>query len=151
MSRGFASDVRITGKLLLERFDAVGHLVETLLIDNLVVTAGKAVIADRMKAAPAKAAMTHMAVGTSATAAAAGDTALIAEVAASRTALTSTTVTTNQIAYVCVFGAGVGTGALAEAGIFNAASVGDMLCRSNFSISKGALDSLTITWTLTVN
>ena len=45
-----------------------------------------------------------------------------------------------------------GTGAITEAGIFNASSSGTMLCRTVFSVvNKGASDSMTITWTVTVS
>tara|TARA_R100000742_G_scaffold4006_1_gene1069 strand:- start:648 stop:1076 length:429 start_codon:yes stop_codon:yes gene_type:complete len=119
-------------------------------IDNLVVTAGKNFVASRMKDASATA-MTHMAVGTGSTAAAAGDTALGSQVG-SRVSLTSTTVTSNEVAYVATFAAGTGTGALTEAGLFNASSSGTMLCRTVFSVvNKGAADSMTITWTVTVS
>jgi hypothetical protein len=96
--------------------------------------------------------MSHMAVGTTNTAAAAGDTTLAAEVGSSRTALTSYNPSTNTIVAICTFGAGVGTGALVEAGLFNASSAGTMLCRTVFStINKAAGDSLTITWTITIS
>jgi hypothetical protein len=118
-------------------------------IDNLVVTAGKAYVASRIKDASATA-MSHMGIGTGTTAAAAGDTALVSE--AARTALTSTTVSTNTVVYVDTFGAGTGTGAITEAGVFNASSGGTMLCRTVFSVvNKGADDSMTITWTITVS
>lgn len=145
-------EIEMIGHVELALYDADGGLKSIQHIHNLVVTAGKNVIADRMKATPAKAAMTHMAVGTNATAAAAGDTALGAEVGSSRTALTSTGVSGNVITYVCTFNAGVGTGALTEAGLFNAPSSGDMLARTVFStITKGASDVLTVTWTVTVS
>ena len=119
-------------------------------VDNLVVTAGKNFVASRMKDASATA-MTHMAVGTGSTAAAAGDTALGSQVG-SRVSLSSTTVTSNEVAYVATFAAGTGTGALTEAGLFNASSSGTMLCRTVFSVvNKGAADSMTITWTVTVS
>ena len=118
-------------------------------IDNLVVTAGKEYVASRMKDT-SDTAMSHMAIGTGSTAAAASDTALGSE--AARTALTSTTVTTNEIVYVDTFDAGTGTGAITEAAIFNASSAGTMLCRTVFSVvNKGASDSMTITWTVTVS
>lgn len=143
--------LKATGHLWMVLKDPTGKVKETREIDNLVVTAGLSFIASRMKDTT-DAAMTHMAVGTTNTAAALGQTALIAEVAASRTALTSTNVTANAIAYACTFGAGVGTGALVEAGIFNADPAGTMLARTVFSvINKGAADSLTITWTVTVS
>ena len=116
---------------------------------NLVVTAGKNFVASRMKDTT-KAAMTHMAVGTGTTAAAAGNTTLVSET--DRNALTSTTVTNNAIAYVATWAAGDATAALTEAGIFNASSGGDMLCRTVFSVvNKGASDRMTITWTVTVS
>ena len=95
-------------------------------------------------------AMSHMAIGTGSTAAAAGDSALGAE--AGRVALTSTTVSSNEVAYVATFGAGTGTGAITEAGILNASSSGTLLCRTVFSVvNKGSADSMTITWTVTVS
>lgn len=116
--------------------------------NNLVVTAGKEWVADRMN--DVNTVMTHMAVGTGTTAAAAGDTALGTQL--DRNALTSTTVTNNTIEYACTWAAGDGTGALTEAGIFDAATAGDMLARTVFSVvNKGASDSMTITWTITVS
>jgi hypothetical protein len=118
-------------------------------VPNLVVTAGKEYVASRMKDTT-KNAMSHMAVGSGSTSAAAGDTALGSEL--DRQALTSTTVSSNEITYVATFGAGDGTGAIAEAGLFNAASAGDMLCRTTFGvINKAASDSMTITWVVTVS
>jgi len=116
--------------------------------NNLVVTAGKSWVADRMN--NANTVMTHMALGTSDTAAAAGQTALVAEL--DRNALTSTTVSTNTIAYACTWAAGDGTGAITEAGLFDADTSGDMLARTVFSVvNKGASDSITITWTITIS
>lgn len=118
-------------------------------VDNLVVTAGKGFVASRMKDATTTA-MTHMAIGTGSTAAAASNTALGSQSA--RTTLTSTTVSGADITYVDTFPAGTGTGAITEAGLFNDSSSGTMLCRTVFSVvNKGASDSMTITWTVTVS
>jgi hypothetical protein len=137
-------NLKLTGALTIALNDEVVHEV-----DNLVVTAGKNFVASRMKDT-SKAAMTHMAVGTGTTAAAASQTALVTE--NDRNTLTSTTVTANAIAYVCTWAAGDATAALTEAGIFNASSGGDMLCRTVFSVvNKAAADSMTITWTVTVS
>ena len=117
-------------------------------IDNLVVTAGKAYVADRMKNNSST--MSHMAIGSGTTAAAAGNTALGTELG--RVSLTSTTVSSNVVTYVATFAAGTGTGAVTEAGILNASSSGTMLCRTVFSVvNKGSADSMTITWTVTVS
>ena len=147
----FNDAIKMTGNLKLVLTDEHGNVKQEEEIKNLVVTVGKNFIASRMKDATATA-MTHMEVGTGTTAAAVGDTALQTAVASSRVTLTSTTVTTNNVAYVATFPAGTGTGALTEAGLFNASSSGTMLCRTVFSvINKGAADTLGITWTVTVN
>jgi len=141
--------IKVTGELKLTLTRPDGNVKHEVIIPNLVVTTGKNYIASRMKDASATA-MTHMAVGTGSTAAAAGNTALGTETG--RVALTSTTVSTNNVAYVATFPAGTGTGALTEAGILNASSSGTLLCRTVFSvINKASADTLGITWTVTVN
>ena len=135
--------LKLTGKLSIAINDEVVQEVP-----NLFVTAGKIYVADRIK--NNSTVMSHMAIGTGTAAAAAGNTALGSESA--RTALTSSTVTNNEIVYVDTFAAGTGTGAITEAGIFNASSGGTMLCRTVFSVvNKGASDAMTITWTVTVS
>ena len=137
-------NLKLTGALTIALNDEVVQK-----IDNLVVTAGKNYVASRMKDTT-KAAMSHMAVGTGTTAAAAGQTTLVSE--NDRNALTSQTVTNNAIAYVATWAAGDATAALTEAAIFNASSGGDMLCRTVFSVvNKASADSMTITWTVTVS
>lgn len=141
--------IKVTGELKITVTNDEGNVKKEIIVPNIVVTDGKEYIASRMKDATATA-MSHMAIGTGSTAAAAGDAALGTE--AGRVALTSTTVTSNAVAYVATFPAGTGTGAITEAGILNASSNGDLLCRTVFSvINKGAADTLGITWTVTVN
>lgn len=116
---------------------------------NLVVDTGLNFIVSRMKDTSDDV-MSHMAIGSGTTAAAAGDTALGTELG--RVSLTSTTVSTNTVTYVATFGAGTGTGAVTEAGILNASSAGTMLCRTVFPVvNKQSGDSMTITWTVTVS
>ena len=142
---------RVLGKLKIEVKDKHGKVKDTREVDNLVVDTGLAFIASRMKDASATA-MSHMELGTGTTAAAAGNTTLETIISGSRTALTSTTVTSNAVAYVASFAAGTGTGAVTEAGILNAGSGGTLLCRTVFStVNKGASDSMTITWTVTIS
>ncbi len=141
--------IKMTGDLKIVLTDENGQIKHEQEIKNLVVTTGKNFIASRMKDTT-DTAMSHMAIGSGTTAAAVGDTAL--ETQLGRVSLTSTTVTTNNVAYVATFPAGTGTGAVTEAGLFNASSGGTMLCRTVFSvINKGAADTLGITWTVTVN
>lgn len=142
-----------------ESINARGHLTIVLIgpdgrikdqreLDNLIVTSGKNWLASRMTGAPA--AMSHMAIGTTNTAPVVADAALKAEVA--RVALAAQATTNNVTTYDATFPAGTGTGAIVEAGIFNAGAAGTMLNRATFAVvNKGADDVMSITWTVTQN
>jgi len=141
----FFEDLKMTGQL---KIALNGEVVQET--NNLVVSGGKEWVAQRMKGTNSP--MSHMGVGTGSTAAAAGDTALGNEL--DRNALTTSggTVSNNTITFECTWGAGNGTGAITEAGVFDAASGGDMLCRTVFAVvNKGASDIMTISWTVTVS
>ena len=141
--------VKATGQVSIDIFGPNGELKEKAYIPNLVVAVGRAYIASRMKDDTATA-MSHMAVGTGAVAADAADTTLGTE--ANRQLLSSTVVASNVVTYTANYVAGQGTGALTEAGVFNASSAGTMLCRTVFDvINKAADDSMTITWTVTLS
>ena len=117
-------------------------------VPNLIVDAGKNWVATTLQAGTGTP-MSHMAVGTGVTAPAAGDTTLETELARVALSVSGGTVTGGSTQYVGVFPAGTGTGSLTEAGIFNDVSVGTMLNRATFTaVPKGALDQITITWTV---
>jgi len=142
-------EVTVSGRVRIVLKDEHGKIKDDETVDNLIVTVGKNHIADQMSD-QGEAAMSHMAIGTGTTAAAAGDTALQTEL--DRNALTSTTQSTNTVTYVGDWAAGDGTGAITEAGIFNAGAAGVMLCRSVFAVkNKAAGDTLTLTWVLTIS
>lgn len=144
-------DLKLTGQLELVVTAQDGTVKQRESVKNLVVTSGKGYVASRMKDASSSV-MSHMAIGTGTTAAAAGNTALVSESA--RVSLTSTTVNNNDVVYVATFPAGTPSSAAAvtEAAIFNASSGGTMLCRTVFSvINKGTSDALTITWTVSAS
>jgi hypothetical protein len=141
--------------MLHDNFKMTGHLSIAINnevvqeVPNLVVTDGKEYVASRMKDTT-KSAMSHMAIGTGSTAANASDSALGGQ--ANRISLTSTVVSGATITFVATFGAGSGTGAITEAGLFNQSSAGDMLCRTVFAVvNKGQNDSMTISWSVTVS
>lgn len=141
-------NIKATGRLNIQIIGSDGNIKDEVNVDNLVVTTGLGFIASRMKDATASV-MSHMALGSGTAPAAAGNTALGTELG--RVALTSTTVTNNAVAYAATFGPGVGTGAVTEAGLFNALSAGTMLCRTVFSVvNKEAGDTMAITWTVTI-
>jgi hypothetical protein len=139
--------VEMTGEVTLELRDKYGALIDFRVIKNLVTTAGKTFQASRMAGASA-AVMSHVAAGSGVVAAAVGDTALGAELG--RGALTSTTPSANTVTYVAILGAGTGTGAVTELGIFNDPTAGTMLARTVFSVvNKGPSDTLAVTWVIT--
>ena len=96
--------------------------------------------------------MSHVAIGSGTTAAAVGDTALGSELA--RVAGTYAHTDDTLIATLTgEFAAGTGTGTVAEVGVLNAASGGTMLARALLGTprTKAALDSMTVTYTLTLS
>lgn len=148
-----AAGMKISGEVTIILRGPDGRVKEREKTTNLVVTAGRNHIADQM-AEQDQAAMSHMAIGTGTTAVDATDTALETEL--DRNALTSTTqgsgADAHKVTYVGDWAAGDGTGAITEAGIFNSASAGTMLCRSVFAVkNKGAGDTLTLSWVLTIS
>lgn len=119
---------------------------------NLVLQLGKQWIAKRCTGQDSTL-VTHIAVGTGTTPA--GDTqlALVTEVArvalAQAGAVNSGTAT---MRYEAVFPAGVATGPLTEAGLFNAASGGLCVARTVFDVkNKGPEDVFTVVWEITIS
>lgn len=146
------TELKATGKLVIQHFNGEGSLIGEYEHNNLVVTVGLAHIAARMAQTGIPTQMTHMAIGSGATAAAAGNTALQTQLG--RVALTTAggTPSSNSITYAASFPAGTGTGAVTEAGIFNDVTAGTMLCRTVFPvINKGADDVLAVSWVVTIN
>lgn len=145
--------LKIVGRLDIVLRDSNGNIKETRNIPNLVVAAGKNVIAARL-IGNTPSVMTHMAVG--------ADNGTILPVATSNTALgaqldsrvvlTAVSVLNNVVTYNAEFDIGESTGAITEAGIFNDATAGSMLCRTTFPvINKEESDILTINWNVTVS
>lgn len=144
--------LKLSGQLSIVLKDKAGNVKDSREVKNLVVNAGLAFIISRMQGT-AKEVMSHMALGSSTTAAVAGQTDLVSMLGAREAIDTVTTTGANneKVRYVCSFEAGDGTGAVTEAGIFNAAAGGDMLCRTVFDVvNKAADDTLAITWTITL-
>ena len=144
----FSDDITIKGNLLIEKFDSLGNCVETRKVKNLVVHVGKKFIASRMLSST-ELIMSHMSIGTGVVTPASTDTTLTTEIA--RVALSNATNADNVVTYIAMFPAGTGTGALTEAGIFNDPATGTMLAHTTFAVvNKGANDSISITWSITV-
>lgn len=140
--------LKVTGDVVVEITGADGQVKDRREIKNLVVATGKTHIAARMVGTPT--AMSHMAIGSGSAAANTSDTTLSASLG--RVALTSATSSGAVVTYVASFPPGTGTGAVVEAGVFNDASAGTMLCRTVFAVvNKGADDAMSITWAITVS
>ena len=164
--------VELGGSLSLVLTDTITNTVrKEIFMPNLVVTAGKVWIRDRMYTTPAT--MGYMGIGTNGVAGdAAGDIALgfewnastsptAATVTYTRAATTATASGTSGIQYVATFLANnpniavvgqTGGAILREAAIFNAATGPTMLCKTTFpTVTKAPADAVTITWIITIN
>ena len=141
--------------MIAEKLGLKGHVafklehedgsVEEWELDNVVTTAGKNGLAEQILAAPALNKPTHMGIGTGTPSA----TALGAEL--DRNALSGKTRSNAVVTFTATWAAGDGTGTLTEAGVFDAATTGNMWCSASFTAKvKAAADTLSATWTFTV-
>ena len=148
----FRDNAFLRGFMTSLLFDKFGNLKERREVHNTVTVLCHQMAADQLLAAPAVATPGWMELGTG-SGQDANDSILAAYISGSRTALDSKTRGANAIVtMVCTFGAGVGTGAVTEAGTFNVVTENttDLLTYASFSVvTKGADDSLVVTWTLT--
>jgi hypothetical protein len=144
-------NLKPTGLVKIVQTNAAGETVKEFEVPNLVVTTGKNYIASKIVATTnTPVSMTHMAIGTGIISPLAADSTLGTE--GGRVTLSASNVSTNTITYTATFPAGTGTGAVTEAGIFNAASSGSMLCRTTFpAVNKASGDTIAITWVVTVS
>lgn len=151
--------LKLAGKLNIVVTGEDGQVKDTREVNNLVVQAGLRYITERM-ASNTPTTMTHLGIGNGGATDTADDQTDLQGTEKNRFALFSTTANNNpatgrgNIVYVCNLGTGnnIPSGAITEAGIFNAASSGTMLCRTKFDvINKGANDTMTITWTITLD
>ena len=156
-STGMQDKTKATGKVVICLRGPDGKIKDRQTVRNLIVTTGREHIADQL-AAQIQDQMSHMALGLGDNAGGytppvLGDTILQSEL--NRKAFTSKAQGTggdsNKIVYITEWVAGEATGAITEAGIFNASSGGSMMCRNGFDLkNKGDGDSLTLTWTITI-
>lgn len=137
----------IKGALHIKIFGSNGKLKDERKIHNTVKNAGLYGLMDQLLASPSLSKVSHMALGTGTS----GATALGTEI--DRNALSTKTRNNAVVTMVGDWAAGDGTNAaITEAGLFDAASTGNMWCSTSFgAIAKGAADSMQITWTLTIS
>ncbi len=130
-----------------------GHFDNSLKIVNTITNTGKAASISRLGVASGTTAFTYLAVGTGTTAAAATDTALVAEITdtglerAAATVTQTTTTTDNDTLQLVKQWTATGAKAVTECGAFNASSGPVMLGRQVFSaVNVANTDTLQITY-----
>ncbi len=138
--------IRLPTNLEMVLFDEHGNVKEKRNVHNLICTVGKR----KLLASASPETMNqfaYIAIGTGTTAASASDTALQTEIARNIATVSNPDADHLQIQYT--FPAGTGTGAITEAGIFDASTGGIILAHQVFAvINKGASDPFQMTWTL---
>lgn len=142
------------GELTIALFDETGNKYFEKKEKNLVVLVGREWIAARMKDAGIPPQITHMEIGQGTTAPAAGNTTIeipFAPQARVANSVAGGTVVSNSVTYTATFPAGVGTGTVTEAALFNNSTTGTMVCRTVFApVGKVATDSMAISWTISI-
>jgi hypothetical protein len=145
--------MKIIGKINIKLLEDNGSLIKEWTVYNSIMNVGFAELANLAGNVSSPAYFTRLALGTSNTAVAANQTALVAEIVdtgLARTVATVSRVTTTQtndtLQLYYEFTA-TGTKAVEEVGIFNAASVGTMLARAlTGTISMVNTNKLQITY-----
>lgn len=136
------------GTLKIQLYNEFGNLILEKDLKNLVVTTGKNWIVSRLGSNVSDV-MSHMGLGSGTAIPVPEDINLISSM--TRIALQSSIITDNTISYVGTFGPGINTGAVTEAGIFNAETGGTMLNRTTFDVvNKSAADTIIVTWNVTI-
>lgn len=136
--------IKLEGRYKLECRDKEGRLLwKTGWRKNTTTNAGFAAVAGLVGNTGTITAFTYLALGTSATAATAAQTALVAEITDTGLARTTTNISrvtttqTNDTLQLAYTWTATGTKTIQEIGVFNASSLGIMLCRQ--VVSGGAV------------
>ena len=149
MGKNIHDQINAAHHMDLRLFDEKGRVRERRSVYNTVTTAAKYGIMDQILATPTltnKPGWMELGTGTP------GTTLLGAYVSGSRTVLDSKLRSNAIVTMICTFPAGVGTGALTEAGIFDVVTqntVNMWMSASYAVVNKLSTDSIVISWTLT--
>jgi len=141
----------IRGNLNIILKDKEGNVIDSRKLHNTIVDTGYDFICDVIGNTSQPADMHYTAIGTGTTGVTGGDTTLETEVIRV-TNVYAHTPGTKIFTHTANYSAGVGTGAITESGLLNAASVGTLLNRVVFDvINKGSSDTLEIEWIITLS
>lgn len=148
-------NIKVKGRIDFEIKDKDGNLKDKWSVNNLITSAGKAAIAGLVGNTGSVTAFSYIAVGTSTTAVAVGQTALQAEItdsglsrASATVSRTTTNVSNDTLTLTKTFTV-TGTKTVEEIGVFNASSSGVMLGRA-LTTSRSLIngDSLSCTYNI---
>jgi hypothetical protein len=132
---------------------SAGEVKQQVQGHNVITTDGLSFVAGYLAGAVASAAtftMAYIGIGTNATAEAATDTSLGAEVARVTGVVSSATGAIYRV--TATFPSGTGTGAITEYGLFSSSSAGTMLSRDTEAVvNKGANDELVVVTEVTLS
>ena len=146
--------VRLRGSFQIALCDPEGKILEKRIVNNTVVTSGRAWVLKQLESTDIQTAQTvsHMAIGSGLVAPTTAHTALGNEV--TRKAIgtfTTTNLTANPPSWDAAtsFATNEANTTLGEVGIFNSSAVGTMLARATFnSFVKATSNTLNITYTI---
>jgi hypothetical protein len=146
--------IKMRGCLEIVLGDLQGHILEKRKVDNTIVTTGRKWVLRQLSSADIVTSETisHMAIGTTTTAPATGDSALGGETTRNAiVSFTTTNLSSNPPSWraECSFASNEGNTTLAEVGLFNSSSTGTMLGRATFAtLNKTTSNTLSISYTV---
>ncbi|MFA6429769.1 MAG: hypothetical protein WCV84_04710 [Patescibacteria group bacterium] len=143
----------LKGRVRLAVWNPDGSLASEQIVDNLVVTAGRALLAQAFANPSIDVRVSHVELGTGTTAPANGDTVL--ETPSYRNAIASALNVSNVATLTGFFSATECNGTYREAGLFingtGSLGTGTLLSRVAINITKSAIQTLTIEWAITLS
>jgi len=155
MEQGQVQDiVRLRGCFVLQVRDLNGKVVQEVSNDNTVVTVGRRWVLQQLESTDHATAqnISHMAVGTSTTAPATSDTALVNEtVRVAINSFTTSNLTSNPPSWraEASYATNQANTTLGEVGLFQSSSGGTLLARATFAtINKTTSNTLSISYTI---
>lgn len=145
--------IKLQGRYIARLYGDDGALKQEIIGKNVVCTYGKEFLASFLKSAALAAATftcKYIAIGSDATAEGAANTALGSEL--SRHTGTVSYVSNQIYQVTATFATGSGTGSIYEYGLLSSNTAGTLISRDTEAlITKGANDTLTITYQLTIS
>lgn len=146
--------IKMRGHIEMVLGDLQGREIERRKIDNIIVTAGRKWVLRQICSSDmvTSESIGYMAIGTTVTAPATGDSALGGETTRNAiVSFTTTNLTSNPPSWraECSYASNEGNTTLAEVGLFNSSANGTMLGRATFAtLNKTTSNTLSISYTV---